>query len=699
MNGIEEIQSQDGKSIYTGDWAKYSNLDELVDGYGYWVKGSEETPFTSSDDPLFTQFNVGFGGSSSFPFASTTEGEKIWVSSTNLVLDDNIESNDYYANIKNFDSVAFDTLQKSLKSSKFLVYWFVEGWQESWFDITKIQEAMDAGITPVFNYWYFGDKLMNGMPDATKKGEYAEDYERVVTFLNKLNGKKILIMEPEFNKQNILSSESNQHEFATIIGDAIDYIKSNTTDILFSLAMTDTGNRGVNSTYDKCGYANCALGDKYEWGLPEIVYNDLLDKLDFVSFQQMIAQFSRDPSNAGDWDNPNPKAYSDEEIGIDLLADRINNFAKFLKEKYHKPVFLPYIAIATATWSDSNNNGAIELSEIDESGWEAKAEATYKKLSEIKDTLKSNGLFGFAPMELFDNPRHDYGGYQYFMNNEYHLGLVGSGATDEVDSASYGDLKFKMDVIHYIFGGETTPPPSAESKYHDVLGLSLKFYEAQRAIGPFPTVEWRKSATTNDGDDVGVDLNGGWFDAGDHVKFNLPMSYSVGMLNWSMLSQRDAYIESNQLEYGKEQVRYALDYLLNTYQTGADLDSPSDDKVYFQVADGHTDHSFWGAPEDLGSNGISRPTFVCDSDGGCAAVSGAMVGAFASGAILFKDDVAYSQKLLDSAKRLYNFAMSYPTDDDYSSVGQDFYKLYSQGLLDNGENLEDWRRVYIRGTS
>jgi len=97
---------------------------------------------------------------------------------------------------------------------------------------------------------------------------------------------------------------------------------------------------------------------------------------------------------------------------------------------------------------------------------------------------------------------------------------------------------------------DITPPVTGrDSKYSKVLPLALKFYEAQRAIGPFPTVEWRKSATTNDGDDVGVDLNGGWFDAGDHVKFNLPMSYSVGMLNWSMLSQRDAYIESNQLEY------------------------------------------------------------------------------------------------------------------------------------------------------
>ncbi len=694
MSGIEEIQSQSGESIYTGSWEENSNLDTLLNGYGYWVKGDEGTLFTSKDsliaslDPIFNEFNVGFGDSSSFPFASTTEGEKIWLNSADLIFDDDIENNDNYTNIKNFDGLAFDSLQNSLKSSKFLVYWFVKGWEESWFDVDKIQQAMDRGVVPVFNYWYFGDELMNDMPDDEKKSQYSDDYAKVATFLNQLNGKKILIMEPEFNKNNVLDSEENQRELASIIGNAIDYIKANTSDTLFSLAMTDTGSRGVNQTYDKCGYENCALGDKYEWGRPEIIYNELSDKLDFISFQQMIGQFSRDPLNPGDWESPNPKAYSDEEIGIDLLADRINNFSKFLSDKYHKPVFLPYIAIATATWSDDDGDGEIETSEINKHGWEEKANNTYKALSEIRESLKANGLFGFAPMALFDNPRHDYGGYQFFMNNEYHLGLIGSSATDEVDIASNGDLEFKLDVISYIFGDSTTPPPpSAELKYHDVLGLSLKFYEAQRAVGPFPTVDWRKPASTTDGSDVGVDLNGGWFDAGDHVKFNLPMSYSVGMLNWSMLAQRDAYIQAGKLEYGKEQVKYALDYLLNTYQAGEELDSPADDKVYFQVADGYADHSFWGPPEELD---MDRPTFSCDSDGGCAAVSGAMVGAFASGAILFQDDEEYSQKLLDSAKRLHEFAMTYPTDDDYSSSGQDFYKLYS-----NNNDQRAWGAIWL----
>ena len=47
-------------------------------------------------------------------------------------------------------------------------------------------------------------------------------------------------------------------------------------------------------------------------------------------------------------------------------------------------------------------------------------------------------------MELFDNPQHDKGGYQYFINNEYHLGIVGTSAVDETDKYLMGDI---VDVL------------------------------------------------------------------------------------------------------------------------------------------------------------------------------------------------------------------------------------------------------------
>jgi hypothetical protein len=208
--------------------------------------------------------------------------------------------------------------------------------------------------------------------------------------------------------------------------------------------MTDTGNRGVNQTYEKCGYDNCALGDKYEWSRAKDIYEGLIDKLDFISFQEMIGQFSRDPADAGSWDEPNPKAYSDDEIGIDYLPKRLENMASYLYELYHKPIYLPYMAIATATWRDIDGDGKIDDDEIDKSGYEAKANQVYQDID--RDALASNHLFGYSVMELFDNPRHDYGGYQFFINNEYHLGIIKSSAIDEEDSATNGDIEFKVDL-------------------------------------------------------------------------------------------------------------------------------------------------------------------------------------------------------------------------------------------------------------
>jgi len=218
---------------------------------------------------------------------------------------------------------------------------------------------------------------------------------------------------------------------------------------------------------------------------------------------------------------------------------------------------------------------------------------------------------------------------------------------------------------------ESTVIVESDSKYHEVLGLSLKFYEAQRAVGPFPTVTWRQPASTNDGADVGVDLNGGWFDAGDHVKFNQPMSYTATMLNWSLIKNRKVYTQAGKLDYGKSQVKYALDYLLKTYKAGNDLNSASDDKVYYQVEDGNADHGAgWIAPHQITKN---RPTFTCDKNSKCSAISAQMSASFASGAILFADDSAYATTLLENAKRIFNFAESYQGDAGSNAKASPFY--------------------------
>ena len=54
------------------------------------------------------------------------------------------------------------------------------------------------------------------------------------------------------------------------------------------------------------------------------------------------------------------------------------------------------------------------------------------------------------------------------------------------------------------------------SQWSTLLGNLLYFYEAQRS-GHLPTtnrVSWRNDSAVNDGSDVGLDLSGGYYDAG-----------------------------------------------------------------------------------------------------------------------------------------------------------------------------------------
>jgi hypothetical protein len=57
----------------------------------------------------------------------------------------------------------------------------------------------------------------------------------------------------------------------------------------------------------------------------------------------------------------------------------------------------------------------------------------------------------------------------------------------------------------------------ARFNYAEALQKSLYFYEAQQSgqLSPNNRVEWRGPACLDDGKDLGLDLSGGWYDAGD----------------------------------------------------------------------------------------------------------------------------------------------------------------------------------------
>lgn len=57
-----------------------------------------------------------------------------------------------------------------------------------------------------------------------------------------------------------------------------------------------------------------------------------------------------------------------------------------------------------------------------------------------------------------------------------------------------------------------------------------------------------------------VDLVGGYYDAGDNVKFGFPMAFTTTMLSWSVLEFGG--LMKGELQNAREAIRWATDYLL-----------------------------------------------------------------------------------------------------------------------------------------
>ena len=62
--------------------------------------------------------------------------------------------------------------------------------------------------------------------------------------------------------------------------------------------------------------------------------------------------------------------------------------------------------------------------------------------------------------------------------------------------------------------------------FGELISYSLLFYEAQRSgkLGRDNRIPWRGDSALNAKGANGEDLSGGYFDAGDFMKFNFPLT-------------------------------------------------------------------------------------------------------------------------------------------------------------------------------
>lgn len=62
-----------------------------------------------------------------------------------------------------------------------------------------------------------------------------------------------------------------------------------------------------------------------------------------------------------------------------------------------------------------------------------------------------------------------------------------------------------------------------------------------------------------------VDLVGGYYDAGDHVKFGLPMAFTITMLAWSAIEYGDEIRELGEFEHALEAIKWGTDYFVKAH--------------------------------------------------------------------------------------------------------------------------------------
>ncbi|MDR0918662.1 MAG: glycoside hydrolase family 9 protein [Oscillospiraceae bacterium] len=217
-----------------------------------------------------------------------------------------------------------------------------------------------------------------------------------------------------------------------------------------------------------------------------------------------------------------------------------------------------------------------------------------------------------------------------------------------------------MLTTSYSFNKEKEVEVSAAPylNYAEALQKSLYFYEIQQA-GELPDwnrVEWRADSLLD------YKIPGGWYDAGDLLKFNLPMSYSANMLAWGMYMYPEGLKEIGQYETYRLNLEWALDYF-----AACDLG----DEFVYGCGDTTLDHANWQSVE-VAEYGYGDGDFYDVSGlydvGKDSAVGAMMSAALSSGYLAVKDDSpAKAAGYLEHAINLFNIADATRSDSEYNA--------------------------------
>ena len=238
-------------------------------------------------------------------------------------------------------------------------------------------------------------------------------------------------------------------------------------------------------------------------------------------------------------------------------------------------------------------------------------------------------------------------------------GMLG-GFAPESASAEATDVDFARALQYsiYFYDANMCGTDVLENNRYDWRG-NCHTYDAEVPLDSTHTnlsesfITQYKAILDPDGDGC-VNVEGGFHDAGDHVKFGMPENYAASTLGWGYYEFRDSYVKLGQDSHIETILRYFNDYLMRC--TFRDENGEVIAHCY-QVGDGDIDHAYWNSPE---IDDMDRPAFFLTGDKPQTDYVVSAAASLAVNYLNFKDtDPDYAAKSLDYAKALFSFAQNH----------------------------------------
>ncbi len=181
------------------------------------------------------------------------------------------------------------------------------------------------------------------------------------------------------------------------------------------------------------------------------------------------------------------------------------------------------------------------------------------------------------------------------------------------------------------------------SQLHDML---IKFYCYQRAglaSGSAGNCNPGKANAWHGGDNFnGNKLDGGWYDAGDYIKFGMPLGYTVYCLLKGYDVFPSAYSATNGIPNILTEVKFATDYMMKAVI--------NNDTIVLDVGQAADEHETWGVKYESGRSG--NQILLCSG----ADVPAMYVACLALMSTLYrKYDQNYANQCLAKAKTAFEF--------------------------------------------